>query len=102
MIRPADAAGIAAAAELLRQGGLVGLPTETVYGLAADAFNAPACARIFEVKARPTFDPLIVHLARLADLPLMVLAGMWDMFWVLWGSAPAVEAAQPPLDPNTP
>ena len=63
MIRAADSAAIADAAALLRQGGLVGMPTETVYGLAADAFNAGACARIFEVKARPTFDPLIVHIA---------------------------------------
>jgi L-threonylcarbamoyladenylate synthase len=69
VIRPADEAGIAAAADLIRQGGLVGLPTETVYGLAADAFNAAACARIFEVKARPTFDPLIVHLGDASWLP---------------------------------
>ncbi|HXC65287.1 MAG TPA: Sua5/YciO/YrdC/YwlC family protein, partial [bacterium] len=62
MIRAADPAAIADAVALLRQGGLVGMPTETVYGLAADAFNAEACARIFEVKARPTFDPLIVHI----------------------------------------
>jgi L-threonylcarbamoyladenylate synthase len=47
--------------ELLRQGEVVGLPTETVYGLAADALNARALARIFEIKHRPFFDPLIVH-----------------------------------------
>ncbi|HTB34866.1 MAG TPA: L-threonylcarbamoyladenylate synthase [bacterium] len=63
MIRTADSATLAEAVAILRQGGLVAMPTETVYGLAADAFNAAACARIFEVKARPTFDPLIVHLA---------------------------------------
>lgn len=49
------------AAETLRNGGLVAIPTETVYGLAANAFNPDAVARIFEVKKRPYFDPLIVH-----------------------------------------
>lgn len=47
---------------LLAQGQLVGIPTETVYGLAANALDADAVARIFEVKKRPHFDPLIVHL----------------------------------------
>lgn len=49
--------------EVLRQGGLVGLPTETVYGLAADAENELAVRRIFAVKGRPSTHPLIVHLA---------------------------------------
>jgi L-threonylcarbamoyladenylate synthase len=52
----------AAAVELLRKGETVALPTETVYGLAADALNPIAVAKIFEAKARPRFDPLIVHL----------------------------------------
>jgi L-threonylcarbamoyladenylate synthase len=47
----------------IRRGELVGLPTETVYGLAADARNPEAVLRIFEAKGRPTFDPLIVHVA---------------------------------------
>jgi L-threonylcarbamoyladenylate synthase len=51
-----------AAVELLRSGEVVALPTETVYGLAADALNAEAVAKIFEAKERPRFDPLIVHL----------------------------------------
>ena len=51
-----------AAVELLRKGELVGLPTETVYGLAAEALNSIAVAKIFEAKERPRFDPLIVHL----------------------------------------
>jgi len=50
------------AVELLQQGEIVALPTETVYGLAADALNAIAVAKIFEAKERPRFDPLIVHL----------------------------------------
>ncbi|MCL1856981.1 MAG: L-threonylcarbamoyladenylate synthase [Kiritimatiellaeota bacterium] len=49
------------AAGILRRGGVVAMPTETVYGLAADAFNERAVARVFEAKARPSFDPLIVH-----------------------------------------
>jgi L-threonylcarbamoyladenylate synthase len=52
----------AAAVELLRKGDIVALPTETVYGLAADALNPIAVAKIFEAKDRPRFDPLIVHL----------------------------------------
>jgi len=51
------------AAEILRAGGLVAFPTETVYGLGADACNPLAVARIFEVKRRPEFDPIIVHVA---------------------------------------
>jgi L-threonylcarbamoyladenylate synthase len=51
------------AASLLRSGAVVAFPTETVYGLGANAFDAVAAARIFEIKARPSFDPLIVHVA---------------------------------------
>ena len=57
----ADAAGIAEAARILRRGGLVALPTETVYGLAADATSDAAVARIYAAKARPKFNPLIAH-----------------------------------------
>lgn len=56
-----DPAAIRRAAELLRDGELVGMPTETVYGLAADALNIDAVAKVFEAKQRPSFDPLIVH-----------------------------------------
>jgi L-threonylcarbamoyladenylate synthase len=51
------------AADIIRNGGLVAIPTETVYGLAADALNPGAVLRIFHVKKRPDFDPLIVHAA---------------------------------------
>ena len=57
------AAAVARAAELLRAGELVALPTETVYGLAANALDAQAVARIFEVKGRPAHNPVIVHVA---------------------------------------
>jgi L-threonylcarbamoyladenylate synthase len=60
-IRVADALAITAAATLLRNGGIVAVPTETVYGLAADARNADAVAAIYRAKGRPDFNPLIVH-----------------------------------------
>jgi len=60
---PATSENLDRAAALLRGGGVVAFPTETVYGLGANAFDARAVARIFEIKARPAFDPLIVHLS---------------------------------------
>lgn len=62
------------AADVLRAGGLVALPTETVYGLGANALDAKAVARIFAAKRRPAFDPLIVHLATLDDWPRVASA----------------------------
>ncbi len=56
------------AARILRAGGVVAIPTETVYGLAGDAFNEKALAKIFEAKKRPVFDPLILHIADFSDL----------------------------------
>lgn len=61
-----DAAGIEAAVRILSEGGLVAFPTETVYGLGADATNARAVARLYEAKGRPAFNPLIAHVADLA------------------------------------
>ena len=63
---PATPDGISRAAALLAQGGLVAFPTETVYGLGADARDDRAVARIFAAKGRPRFNPLIVHLPDLA------------------------------------
>jgi L-threonylcarbamoyladenylate synthase len=60
------------AAEIIKRGGIVAFPTETVYGLGADAFNPLAVARIFEVKRRPYFDPLIVHVANPTDVKNLV------------------------------
>lgn len=56
------------AAKYIQEGKLVAFPTETVYGLGADAFNPMAVAKIFELKERPSFDPLIVHIADVADI----------------------------------
>jgi len=65
-ILPADADGIAEAARLIGAGQPVAVPTETVYGLAADATNGGAVARIYAAKGRPSFNPLIVHVLDLA------------------------------------
>lgn len=72
---PPDGRGLAEAAAILREGGLVAFPTETVYGLGADAGNGRAVAGIYAAKGRPSFNPLIVHLPgaeevdRLAEVP---------------------------------
>ena len=65
-VRPYGAAAIDAAAALIRAGGIVAVPTETVYGLAADATDPAAVARIYAAKGRPSFNPLIVHVLDLA------------------------------------
>jgi L-threonylcarbamoyladenylate synthase len=65
-ILPADEAALATAARCLHEGGLVAFPTETVYGLGADAAQAPAIAAIYEAKGRPSFNPLIAHVADIA------------------------------------
>lgn len=63
------------AIEVLRNGGVIGFPTETVYGLAADASNSVAVNRIFDIKGRPRNHPLIVHLDSLAE------ARRWSADW---------------------
>lgn len=76
----------AAAARVLRNGGLVAFPTETVYGLGADAANAEAIARLYRAKGRPAFNPLIVHVGdlaaaqRIARFNAAALA-LADAFW---------------------
>lgn len=81
------AANIARAAERLATGRLVAMPTETVYGLAADARDERAVARVFELKRRPRDHPLIVHLASVdevpdwADHPPAALARLGEVFW---------------------
>src|SRR6266487_4152366 len=81
---------VAQTVALLRKGEIVALPTETVYGLAADALNPIAVAKIFEAKERPRFDPLIVHLPsrdwleRIADVPKhsrQLISKLADRFW---------------------
>jgi L-threonylcarbamoyladenylate synthase len=74
-IRPATADAIADAAAALKAGGLVAFPTETVYGLGADATNARAVAGIFEAKGRPRFNPLISHIADAEDASRFAVLG---------------------------
>src|SRR5919197_5896643 len=69
-----DPAAIATAVEVLRAGGLVAFPTETVYGLGANALDAAAVARIFTAKGRPPTNPLIVHVAEPAKVAHVVAA----------------------------
>ncbi|HEY0113582.1 MAG TPA: L-threonylcarbamoyladenylate synthase [Allosphingosinicella sp.] len=71
-IRAADEAGIAEAVRLILAGEPVAVPTETVYGLAADATDAAAVARIYEAKGRPSFNPLIVHVRDLDQAERLV------------------------------
>jgi L-threonylcarbamoyladenylate synthase len=85
-ILPAGEAAVAAAARILAEGGLVAFPTETVYGLGADAANPDAIARLYQAKGRPAFNPLIAHVGDTAaarqiarfDAPAMALA---EAFW---------------------
>lgn len=74
-IYPADNSAIAAAADILRAGGIVAVPTETVYGLAADAANSSAVAAVYRAKGRPDFNPLIVHVI---DLPAAKKIAQFD------------------------
>lgn len=85
-ILPAGAAAVAAAARILAEGGLVAFPTETVYGLGADATNPAAIAHLYQAKGRPAFNPLIAHVGDIAaarqiarfDAPAIALA---EAFW---------------------
>ena len=83
---PAGGEAIEIGARLLREGGLVAFPTETVYGLGADATSAEAVAKIFSAKGRPSFNPLIAHVADLdaarreAELPAAALR-LAEAFW---------------------
>jgi L-threonylcarbamoyladenylate synthase len=74
-ILPANEAAVAAAARCLAEGGLVGFPTETVYGLGADATNPAAIARLYQAKGRPAFNPLIAHVG---DLVAARRIGVFD------------------------
>ncbi|GHU69055.1 threonylcarbamoyl-AMP synthase [Spirochaetia bacterium] len=68
MLYPVNEKNLALAAAAICRGDLAAFPTETVYGLGADAFNPSALAKIFEAKQRPRFDPLIIHIADIAAL----------------------------------
>jgi L-threonylcarbamoyladenylate synthase len=85
MLKP-DAAATARAARVLAAGGLVAFPTETVYGLGADATNGEAVARLYEAKGRPAFNPLIAHVTNAAAARKLArfnadAAKLADAFW---------------------
>ena len=67
-----DTAVIREAGEIIRAGGLVAFPTETVYGLGGDALNPESSKKIYEAKGRPSDNPLIVHIAGMEALPAIV------------------------------
>jgi L-threonylcarbamoyladenylate synthase len=89
-VRLAGEAGVLQAAELLRGGGTVAFPTETVYGLGANALDAEAVAKIFAAKERPGWDPLIVHvsdremLGRVAEVPDLLAKNVEVLVELLW------------------
>ena len=82
-----DEKDIKAAAAIINNGGLVAFPTETVYGLGANALDADAVARIYEAKGRPSDNPMIVHIARASDIgqltPMLSadIVAIIDNFW---------------------
>jgi L-threonylcarbamoyladenylate synthase len=114
----ADAEGIARAVAILGAGGLVAVPTETVYGLAADATDGRAVARIFAAKGRPAFNPLIVHvpdfaaargIAEMTGLAEALAAAFWPGALTLVlplregsGIAPLVSAGLPTVAVRVP
>lgn len=82
-----EASVMAEAAAIIRRGGLVAFPTETVYGLGANALSADAVAGIFRAKERPAYDPLIVHIAEIDALSVVVVEipeVVWDLAAAFW------------------
>ena len=86
-VKSAIGTDVSYAAELLRAGSIVAIPTETVYGLAANAFDEAAVLKVFEAKQRPSFDPLIVHVAEREQVLRVVkefpsgTRELMDAFW---------------------
>ena len=82
-----DPGVLSRAGEIIKSGGLVAFPTETVYGLGGDALNPESSRKIYAAKGRPSDNPLIVHIARLEDLPPLVeeipsqAKQLADAFW---------------------
>lgn len=94
------------AVRLLKEGEVVALPTETVYGLAANALDAHAVAKIFEAKERPTFDPLIVHLPTkthldlVADVPPEIAQTVKQLTERFWPGALTILLPKKPIVPD--
>ncbi len=88
---------IAEAAQIIRAGGLVAFPTETVYGLGANALDAQACARIYEAKQRALNDPLIVHID-----PHQTVETLLAQQWLVFDATDKSEISPYPLIPSSP
>ncbi len=97
---------VSRAVALLRSGEVVALPTETVYGLAADAYRPEAVAKIFEAKARPHFDPLIVHLpnktmlGEVADVPADIAKTVTQLVETFWPGPLTLLLPKKPIIPD--
>ncbi len=101
--RHPDPAVIARAAEILRRGGLVAFPTETVYGLGADGLSPTALARLFEAKGRPATDPVILHIADLEALPQLareVPPTAWTLARRFWPGPLTLVLPKQPIVPD--
>lgn len=104
--RRSQTAATARAVEMLRNGEVVALPTETVYGLAADALNPIVVAKIFEAKERPRFDPLIVHLPdeqwleRVATVDNRFRAQIKNLIAQFWPGPLTLVLARQPIVPE--
>lgn len=79
ILTAANAQSIAEAAKIIREGGVVGFPTETVYGLGGDALNGEAVKKIFEAKGRPGDNPLIVHVSSMAEIAPLIEGDLPEM-----------------------
>lgn len=91
------------AGEILRNGGLVGIPTETVYGLAANALDGSTVAKIFAAKGRPSDNPLIVHIADLEaldDLVAYIPPAVYDLADAFWPGPLTIILDKSPLIPD--
>jgi len=91
------------AAAIIRRGGLVAFPTETVYGLGADAMNAEAVGRIYEAKGRPSDNPMIVHISRASDigqLTPMLSAGIVEIIDNFWPGPLTIVLKKKPSVPD--
>ncbi len=88
-------------ARALRRGELVAVPTETVYGLAANALDVRACRRIFRAKGRPAHDPLIVHIHAMSQLEEIVTANdaAWKLAKKFWPGPLTLVLPKKPLIP---
>lgn len=99
-----DAVAIKEAGEILRRGGLVAFPTETVYGLGGDALNDASAARIYAAKGRPVDNPLIVHLGRIKDITAIALE-IPEVFYTLaeefWPGPLTMILKKSPLVPDS-